>query len=477
MSFNSGRALLIGVGTYEYAPHVNVPITANDALQVDKVLRNQDLCGYPDGQVTLLHDAKAERKHVLAALDALKASRPDDTVLIFFSGHGDYGTDGRYYLTTHDTKVDNGKVKAGTGVSEAELIDKLRAIPAQRLLFLFNACHSGEVSPSLGMAGEREALGSVSLPDEAADALLATGEGRIIISACRSSQRSWIGGGAVTLYAQALIDGLSGKGYVTSNRGYVSAFNLYEHIYFNVKAAAAQLGQTQEPELTVLKGIGPVPVALYRGATELGLLPDDEPLPEGTAARPPVDPEHSRRLFERYVRSVTVTASGERSVAAGGDMNRNTIVTGDGNVVQQARGRNVAQAAPGGQANVTDRSRSTVFDQRGQKVQTQYNVAGDFNFSAAQDRTAALGELRKLLEEIGRAAREGVLDDEAATDAEYAVKKAVQQAEKPDADKQTIVDYLTKAKDVIVGVASGVTAATGFATAISQAIQMVQKLF
>ena len=94
---------------------------------------------------------------------------------------------GHYYLTTHDTQVSGGKVVKGMGLSAAELLDQLRAIPAKRLLLLFNACHSGAISPDLGLGDEAPSFGGVSLPTTDMGALLSSGEGRIIITACRES--------------------------------------------------------------------------------------------------------------------------------------------------------------------------------------------------------------------------------------------------------------------------------------------------
>ena len=134
-----------------------------------------------------------------------------------------------YYLTTHDTQLDRRKVVTGSGLREAELIAKLRAIKAKRLLLLVNACHSGEISPVLAPS-EAPQTGT-PLPPQIAAALPGTGEGRVIISACREQQYAFIGPGPLSLFTQALVDGLQGKG-VSSNRGYISLFDLYPHRYF-----------------------------------------------------------------------------------------------------------------------------------------------------------------------------------------------------------------------------------------------------
>jgi len=333
MSFSHGYALIVGVGHYRFAPYLNVPCTVNDAEAVAMLLRDPHFCGYPPANVTLLTGEQATRDEVLTALDTLaKRTTPTDTILLFYSGHGEYSADGAYVLTTHDTRFDNGgKVVAGTAVSQTDLITALRAIPAQRVLVLINACHAGELSPTLG-AGQPAVVGQ-PFPQQTADALLTTGSGRIIITACREDQVAYIGSGPLTIFAQALTNGLRGQG-VSGRAGFISAFDLYTYLYFAVREAVERqvplalrqrYTMTQEPELTVLKGVGPFAVALFRGATQLGDFPADHTPPPETAIRT-VEPSRSRWAFQQIV--------SERAVVAD-SVNDSTIITGDGNTVVQ----------------------------------------------------------------------------------------------------------------------------------------------
>ncbi|NOK78226.1 MAG: hypothetical protein GFH24_608346n2 [Chloroflexi bacterium AL-N5] len=289
--FSQGYALLIGVGCYEHAPEHNVPITVADTRALHEVIRDPQFCGYPTEQVTLLHEATATRAGILAALDDLAArTTANDTVLLFYSGHGWDATDGTYYLTAHDTQftprshLAQSKVVLDTGVSEHEFIEKLRAIPAQRVLVIINACYAGSLAPTLGES-DPPVLGQ-PFPEHTSNALLSTGAGRIIMTACREDQVSFIGPGSLTIFARALVDGLRGRG-ISSRHGYISAFDLYSHLYFAVTDVIEQgrYGRPQEPELTVLKGVGPFAVSLYRGASTLGdFAADHDPAPD-TAVR------------------------------------------------------------------------------------------------------------------------------------------------------------------------------------------------
>ena len=303
MLFKQGHALIIGIGSYMHIPAANIPISVTDAQAFKTVLCDPRFCGYSPEHVTFLHDDQTARQGIVDALNSFAgALKAEDTFVLYYCGHGDYGEDGDYYLTTHDTQIVGDHIKKSSGIRAAELIALLRKIPAKRLLMIFNACHSGELSPSLDMSQPVKAFGDVGLPEGEAAAILGSGEGRILITASRPEQKSWIGSGNLSLFAQAVVDGLSGKGMlINNNAGYISVFSLYEHIYTAVKEAADKLGHTQEPELTVLKNVGPFPVALYKGASSLGIFDSQaDALLDETAVRT-VDPKISQRVMQKYV--------------------------------------------------------------------------------------------------------------------------------------------------------------------------------
>jgi hypothetical protein len=286
MSFSQGHALVIGVGTQKYEPDFNVPITVSDAEAVSGILTNPKKCGYPAKQVAMCTKAKATKGGILKALDDLIGKVNEDaTVLIFYAGHGALGTDDQYYLVSHDAQFeDTGEilVKPGTGVGQAELLDRLRTIKAKRALLIFNACHSGSLQPkSLALQAPKKRLKELGLPDPTAAALLGTGEGRIIITASRPDQLSYFDDAKdkLTYFTKALTAGLGGK--APSSKGFISAFSLYNYVYDAVTEAVSD----QEPMITVLQGVGPFAVALHPGKkAALGLEAADA-LPKGKGVR------------------------------------------------------------------------------------------------------------------------------------------------------------------------------------------------
>ena len=113
------------------------------------------------------------------------------------------------------------------------------------------------------------------------------------------------------------------------------------------------------------------------------------------------------------------------------------------------------------------------FDMRGQRVTNQYNAGRDMNFGAVHTPVDLIAELEKLNRQVVEAKDAGILTEDAATDTQYQVTKAIQQAKKPAPDKKTIVDYLNAAKALLDNIA----AASGLVTALVGAVEVVQKLF
>jgi hypothetical protein len=207
--FDNGHALLVGVGA-------DLPNTIDDAQGLAAILADGKRCAYPPPQVITLTSGDATREHVLSALDTLATqSKADSTVLVFFSGHG-------YQVMSSLGDYDlNALFK--TAISGKEFADKLKAIPAQKLLLLLDCCHAGgigeEKSPGL-------AFRKSPLPPEATT-LFAKGAGRVLIASSRADESSFAGH-PYSAFTLALIEALSGIGAAKMD-GYVRWTDLALH--------------------------------------------------------------------------------------------------------------------------------------------------------------------------------------------------------------------------------------------------------
>lgn len=279
-AFTGGHALIVGVG--EYRVHsLNVAQVVADAQGVAAAL--VDACAYRPDQVELLTGGQATRQALFGALRGLAARAPDDaTVLVFLSSHGEMGEDGNYHIVTSDTEFSpSGQVRVGTGLSGEELIDLLRDIRAQRLVCIINTCFSGEASAHVGgVLSSGGSLGTAHV-NSALTLELSRGTGRALLTSSRPHQVSrYLHHSSYTYFGQALIDGLRGQG-VKNAEGYIGLYELYAHLY---EATRRVTGEQQEPMLTVIDGVGKMPLALHpRRADEASSGPLQSMPPAGMA--------------------------------------------------------------------------------------------------------------------------------------------------------------------------------------------------
>jgi hypothetical protein len=349
--FNHGYALLIGVGSTKY-PDWSLPVTVKDAQTLQRALTNPDLCAYPAGaeHVRLLHDGQATQAAILEGLAWLgerTTADPEATAVVYYSGHGwlDESTE-RYYLIPHDIRPFD---IPGSALAAEAFTEGLRALPARRLLVIIDSCHAE------GMATAKEPQ-STDLPPawqkralpKGLVAALKEGEGRAVFTASRGSQRSWVRpDGTLSLYTYHLLEALQGAGNRPGTQ-VVRVSNLMNHLGQAVPQSARTLCQAEQRPFfdTATEDF---PIALLRGGKGLP-----------AAGWQAVQPEAEATIETLY----QATLHGDGAIAQG----EGATAVGAGGVHV---GGNV-----GGDVNTGERH--TLFDQRGQRVGRQTNVAGDF---------------------------------------------------------------------------------------------------
>lgn len=255
-TFQSGRALVIGVGEYKSLSALG-PEPVNDAEELAKILVSANHCGYPRDNVQVLINADANRSAITNGLKRLAANaRDSDTVIVYFSGHGAQrvsGPDIGTYLCPPE--FDSYRPRE-TGIESEELSDLLKQIPAERLLVLIDACHSGAAARLKGSVEDvtKWVFGGPKLE------ALAVGKGRVIISASAANEESLILGiHRNSLFTHFLLEGLKG-GVRDSSDGLIRVLDLFQYVAKQVQSARS----TQHPELTTHTQDN-FPVALRKG--------------------------------------------------------------------------------------------------------------------------------------------------------------------------------------------------------------------
>jgi len=266
-AMDNAHALVIGIASYQ---HVNrlPPTVLQDARNVHDLLVDPQHCGYPPGNVQLLLDGDATQAAMHQALADL-AARCDQgsTAFFYISSHGgriESGPCAGEYLLPVDTVYTSSESVAQTAISGAEFTEALRAIPARKIVVVFDCCHSG----GIGQPKDTATPEIKALPESYYDAL-AKGRGRAILASSRSTEYSWVLPGTPnSLFTQHLLAGL--RGGAPSDDGLVRIFDLFE--YLQPRVTGDQPNQHPIFKAELEENLA---VALYLGGQK-GVVPKDE---------------------------------------------------------------------------------------------------------------------------------------------------------------------------------------------------------
>ena len=303
----TGHAIVIGVAHYRNAAPLPDAVL-NDARDVAATLRSKAYCGYDDHNVHLLLDGDATLDRIRAVLASVAmATGPDDTVVVFFSGHGALiGDSSNPVSSLLPVECDAQNLNA-TSLTEAEFSSALQQFAVQRLLVLIDACHSAGAGSFKGAhAGEPAALGY----SEKSLVRLAQGTGRVIIASSRADERSWVLPNARnSVFTSHLLDALHGRAR-TRGDGLIRVFEIFNHVAELVKR---DVPGRQHPVFRASELEDNFPVVLDRGGVKSAL-----PTP-GFAAAPDVWKQVANIMPDLYPAGPT---DQEIWARAGGDPSR-----------------------------------------------------------------------------------------------------------------------------------------------------------
>jgi uncharacterized caspase-like protein len=126
------KALIVACGEYEHDGLRRLPASAADADALQRVLGDARIGGF---DVQVVRDQPAYVVKVQIE-DLLAEARPDDVVLLHFSGHGLKNEAGELFFAAHDTKPNR---LASTAVS-ADFVERgMRSSRSRRIVLLLNA--------------------------------------------------------------------------------------------------------------------------------------------------------------------------------------------------------------------------------------------------------------------------------------------------------------------------------------------------
>jgi uncharacterized caspase-like protein len=248
-------AVIIGVGRYQSTDIPSLRYTVADADALHRILVGPG--GFRKEHVLLITD-KTEKtptlRNIKWALGTFlaRSAKKDDTVLIFFAGHGAPEIDQRgverdglaKYLIPSDADPDD---LYSTALPMDEMQTIFGRVEAERMVVFLDACYSGAAG---GRTFSSKKTRAANLDDLFLERLTRS-KGRAIITASRPSEVSVelpeLGHGIFTYY---LVQGLKGAADLNKD-GIITVQELYEYVEQQVSAKSRSVGGNQHP---VMKG-------------------------------------------------------------------------------------------------------------------------------------------------------------------------------------------------------------------------------
>ena len=218
-------AVLVGINTY--LDEQNLPplrYAEKDCHDMYDVITRQNVGKFTTQNTKILTGREATVKNIEEALYmiAVKDKTPEDTVFVYFSGHGFLAGDrSRAYLGTNDVLIKDILRNPNSGLRMNRVFeDFFVTSPAKEVVFIIDCCHSGALTPTTGKGIGDETRGLIDKK------MFTTHSGRMVIVACPedavSRESSELENGVFTHY---ILRGLKGEA-VENNTGEVTVDSL-----------------------------------------------------------------------------------------------------------------------------------------------------------------------------------------------------------------------------------------------------------
>ncbi|MEO0924242.1 MAG: caspase family protein [Cyanobacteria bacterium J06643_13] len=226
----------VGVNYYQDSLIPNLKYCANDCEELAEAFTLATK-QFKETEIIALHDegTTPNLESVLASIKKFRLAQPKDTILFYFSGHGELDRDNRPVLGVTDTKVINNEADNSlsfdpeTGLRLDRLLEEFRNSPAQSQLIWLDACQAkAEISGE-----QNNANGQIIAVLNQESQQTRPGKNFFAMLSCDQTERSWefdeLRHG---LFTYSLIEGLQGN--AANAEGRIGVNSLFEYVKHNI---------------------------------------------------------------------------------------------------------------------------------------------------------------------------------------------------------------------------------------------------
>ena len=167
-----------------------------------------------------LYDSQATRKEILSMMRMVENVPSQDTVVIYFAGHGDTVGDDWFFVPYDISSTDNDNILRKTGISSPELRSLITKSDAGRILLLLDSCKSGAAVDFM-----------TEFEDHRPFALLTRATGiHIAAAAARKQYASELKQLGHGVFTYSLLEALQGKADRKPFDGHISVLEILSYI-------------------------------------------------------------------------------------------------------------------------------------------------------------------------------------------------------------------------------------------------------
>ena len=216
-------ALIIGNNKYDDQKLAQLKTPAADSQALAKILDDKTIGSF-DEVTPLINQTETRVRRAISTF--LTNKKPDDLVLLYFSGHGVLDDRGRLYLALKDTQVN---LLKATSISSSFVADEMDSCRSKRQILILDCCHSGAFAR--GTKGEQKAITETTFEG--------SGFGRVVLTASDSTQYALEGDQVIkqtelSLFTHFLLDGLKTGEADLNNDGLIALDEWYDYTYNRV---------------------------------------------------------------------------------------------------------------------------------------------------------------------------------------------------------------------------------------------------
>jgi uncharacterized caspase-like protein len=232
-------AVVIGIGNYQDDRIPKLKYTTVDAEEIYNILTDPHYGNFPENQVKLLIDEQATYNNIKSAIGTWlkRNTRKNDTVIIFFAGHGAPEDENTYWVT-YNANIDD---LYGTALSNNEIADMLDRVEAKKMIAFLDSCYS---AATVNRTDKKRSIMIVKDPF-----LKFKGKGRVIITSSDGKEQSVeidkFGHGIFTYFLLKALKGDADK----NSDGYIELDEVWDYVKYRVTDTARKYGGTQTPML------------------------------------------------------------------------------------------------------------------------------------------------------------------------------------------------------------------------------------